>query len=60
MSRPDPVTRDIAPCKDCANRNPGCHDRCERYADWKERLNKLNKARKEYADQPRVKVDGCW
>lgn len=60
MSRPDPVTREISPCKDCENRNPGCHDRCEKYADWKERLNKLNKARKEYADKPHIKVNGCW
>lgn len=60
MSRPDPVTREIAPCKDCANRNPGCHDKCEKYLAWKVKLNELNKARREYADKPRPKVNGCW
>jgi hypothetical protein len=60
MSRPDPVTREVSPCKDCQDRNPGCHDKCKMYAEWKERLNKLNRARKEYAEKPRVKVDGCW
>jgi hypothetical protein len=60
MSRPDPVTREIAPCKDCINRNPGCHDKCEKYLTWKMKLNELNKARREYADKPHLKVDGCW
>ena len=27
------------PCgKDCAERCPGCHDRCERYKEWHEEL----------------------
>lgn len=60
MNRPDPVTREIAPCKDCKNRNPGCHDKCEKYLVWKMKLNELNKARREYADKPHLKVDGCW
>lgn len=60
MSRPDTVTREISPCKDCIDRNPGCHDKCKMHGEWKERLNKLNRARKEYADQPHIKVNGCW
>lgn len=24
--------RDKFPCKDCHDRQPGCHDRCERYS----------------------------
>lgn len=60
MGRPDPVTREMSPCKDCADRNPGCHDKCKMYGEWKERLNKLNQARKQYADKPHIKVNGCW
>lgn len=24
-----------APCKDCENRQHGCHGKCEKYAEWK-------------------------
>lgn len=23
------------PCKGCPDRHPGCHDACERFAEWK-------------------------
>ena len=23
------------PCKDCPNRAPGCHDRCEKFRAWR-------------------------
>lgn len=48
MSRPDPTSREIAPCKDCPDRIPGCHDSCDRYKEWKSQLEKLNEARREY------------
>ena len=48
MSRPDPVTREMSPCKDCIDRHPACHDTCDLYKEWKRRLEELNKARKEY------------
>lgn len=25
----------VAPCKGCRERTPGCHDHCERYAQYK-------------------------
>ena len=28
-------------CKDCAERKPGCHAECIRYAEFKERLEKI-------------------
>lgn len=28
------------PCKDCADRYPGCHDHCERYKAEKARIKK--------------------
>ena len=24
-----------APCKDCPEREPGCHSKCQKYADYK-------------------------
>lgn len=29
------MIKKIAPCKDCADRYPGCHDRCSGYQSWK-------------------------
>ena len=29
--------REIAPCKGCSERHPGCHDHCEEYKEWKDR-----------------------
>ena len=44
----DSPIRDIPPCKGCADRTPGCHDKCEKYKEWKKILESANKARKEY------------
>ena len=45
---------DIAPCKDCRNRRPGCHDTCERYKAWRwkrsEILNRERMKRDAYTD----------
>lgn len=27
-----------APCKDCPDRYPGCSGKCEKYQDWKRRM----------------------
>lgn len=36
-------------CKDCSNRKVGCHAECTRYAEFKERLEKIKiERRKEY------------
>ena len=51
MSRPDPVTREMSPCKGCEQRNVGCHDHCEKYKEWRSGLDELNKARKKYENK---------
>ena len=56
----DSPTRELPPCKDCADRYPACHGSCGRYKEWKQRLDELNNARREYANKPRPKVNGCW
>lgn len=55
MSRPDQVTREKPPCKDCADRHEACWGKCEKYKAWKERLDEVNKRRKEYSQKPFVK-----
>lgn len=40
------------PCKDCPDRVPACHDKCERYAEFKseqEQIKVRAKAAKEFA-----------
>lgn len=56
----DSPIRDDPPCKGCPDRRTPCHDTCERYKEWKQRLEELNKARREYANRPHIKVNGCW
>ena len=36
------------PCKDCTDRYPGCHDKCERFAGWKQMLEEYRKNEREY------------
>lgn len=42
-----------APCKDCAQREPGCHTRCTNYIEWSERNRRIKEddyqKRTEYA-----------
>jgi hypothetical protein len=46
------TTRDKFPCKDCTERVPGCHDRCERYKTAKG----INDARKAKEREERSKI----
>ena len=64
MSRPNPVTREASPCKDCTERFTACHDRCPKdergehgYRAWKSQLDELNKRRKEYDAKPFVQYN---
>lgn len=41
----------IAPCKGCQERYYGCHDRCERFGQWKEKLHERKAREKEYNRQ---------
>lgn len=40
--------RDKLPCKGCTDRYTACHDKCEKYKEWKKLVDDANKARKEY------------
>ena len=57
MSRPDPGTREMSPCKDCTDRHEACWGKCEKYKEWKSRLDEVNKRRKEYEAKPFVKYN---
>ena len=57
MSRPDPVTREMSPCKGCTERHEVCWGKCEKYKTWKRDLDELNKRRKEYENKPFVRYN---
>lgn len=57
MSRLDPVTREMSPCKDCIDRNEACWGKCEKYKAWKSRLDEVNKRRRKYNQKPFVKYN---
>ncbi len=57
MSRFDPVTREMSPCKDCADRHEACWGKCEKYKAWKSQLDELNKKRKEYNSKPFIQYN---
>ena len=54
MSRPDQVTREMSPCKDCTDRHEACWGKCEKYKAWKSRLDEVNRRRREYEEEPFV------
>lgn len=57
MSRPDPVTREMSPCKDCADRHESCWGKCEKYKAWKANLEAVNAERKKYSNRPFVQYN---
>ena len=57
MSRPDPVTREISPCKGCTERHEACWGKCEKYKTWKEKLEAVNAERKKYSNKPFVQYN---
>lgn len=57
MSRPDPTTRLIPPCKDCTDRHTACHGHCERFKEYKEIREKENEARRKYERRPFVQYN---
>ena len=36
------------PCKDCQDRNPGCHDRCEKFREWRAKIDSRNEAERAF------------
>ena len=45
------------PCKDCEERNPACHDRCERYKVWKKNLQDMRAEEKRYSESKQTISD---
>ena len=52
--RLDSPIRETPPCKDCQDRHPGCHDKCNGYADWKSKLEKVNDERRKYSQMATI------
>jgi hypothetical protein len=40
-----------APCKDCKERELGCHAKCEKYIDFKQEREQENKVEREYKEK---------
>ena len=57
MSRPDPVTREMSPCKGCKERREACWGKCKKYKEWRTMLDEVNKRRKEYNSKPFVQYN---
>lgn len=57
MSKPNSVTREMSTCKGCADRHEACLGKCEKYKDWKSRLEEVSKRRKEYEAKPFVQYN---
>ena len=43
------------PCKDCPDRYPGCHSKCERYKSWKKEWDELKEKERIYNDMHRIR-----
>ena len=56
MENESPI-RDKPPCKGCNERFTACHDKCDKYKEWKRDLDELNKRRKEYENKPFVRYN---
>lgn len=56
MSRPDLVTREMPPCKNCTDRHEACWGGCWKYKAWRLRLDEVNRRRKEYNEKPFVSI----
>lgn len=46
-----------SPCMECDVREPACHDRCEKYAKYREELKAVNDNRYEYLSQKYFRPD---
>ena len=57
MSKPNPVTREMSPCKGCTERHEACWGKCEKYKTWKEKLESVNAERKKYSNRPFVQYN---
>lgn len=60
MNNPYSVIREFSPCKDCGERRKNCHGVCEKYNNWKKKVEIINEERKKYSKMYQLKVDGCW
>ena len=57
MPKIDSPVRDMAPCWGCQEREPGCHDRCDAFKEWRKIVDAANEARRAYRDRPLSKSE---
>ena len=51
MIRTYQLKSEIAPCKNCVDRHEVCWGECEKYKQWKMRLDEVNRRRREYREK---------
>lgn len=49
----------ICPCKDCKDRQVGCHSKCLAYLDYKEELEARKKTEREEQLAKRYTIEAC-
>lgn len=57
MPKVDSPVRDMAPCWGCMDREPGCHDRCDAFKEWRKKVDAANEAMRAYRDRPLSKSE---
>ena len=51
----------VSPCKGCADRSPGCHDRCDKYRAWKdERQKELDSLKEPFLSMSESNLRRFW
>jgi hypothetical protein len=43
-----------SPCLDCPDRVPACHDRCERFAEYKRKLDEIKGKKRDFWDKEKL------
>lgn len=44
------MIREVSPCKDCAEKAPGCHGSCPKYKAWADELERIKENRRQYVN----------
>lgn len=44
------VMRGMSPCTECGERHTACHDKCQKYHEWKAEAQKIKEAKTAYLE----------
>lgn len=49
--------RPMPPCKDCEDRELGCHSKCKKYQEYTEKMKEIHKAKDDWYNNTYWKTD---